>query len=357
MRRFRLRAGLMAALLTFGGVGAGAGDVVGPAAAPSPSPVTPSVVEQSLDPGESLTVTKTVRTPAVPPRPDVVLLVDNTGSMGEPIADVRRNLPMIVKSVFDEQPDSRFAVASYGDQDDPDRLFLLHEAFTNDRALIQRGVDALGAGGGGDTPEDWGNALWQVATGVGGRNPFRSGASPVVVLVGDASSHDPSGGHSFDSVVATLKANNVKVLAVDVESYSDGLDGQRGDFRKGQATRVSGETGGTYLQGVNPNEVADAITSGLSNLPVDVTHETLDCDPSLSVSLTPASRQVISGQTATFTETVTVARNAPQDSTLSCTVQFRLGPAGADPSYQQHIRITVNDVTAPVVTVGDRTVE
>ncbi|QXE33812.1 HYR domain-containing protein [Streptomyces sp. GMY02] len=357
MRRFRLRAGLMAALLTFGGVGAGVGDVAGPAAAPSPSPVTPSVVEQSLDPGQSLTVTKTVRTPAVPPKPDVVLLVDNTGSMEEPIADVRGNLPAIVKSVFDEQPDSRFAVASYGDQDDPGRLFLLHQEFTNDRAAIQSGVDELGAGGGGDTPEDWGNALWQVATGVGGRNPFRSGASPVVVLVGDASSHDPSGGHSFDSIVATLKANNVKVLAVDVESYSDGLDGQRGDFKKGQATRVAGETGGTYLQGVNPNEVADAITSGLSNLPVNVTHEPVNCDPSLSVSLTPAARQVTSGQTATFTETVTVAQNAPQGSTLTCTVQFYLGPAGADPAYQQHIRISVNDVTAPVVSVEDRTVE
>ncbi|MFI9585450.1 HYR domain-containing protein [Streptomyces sp. NPDC052236] len=357
MRRFRLRAGLMAALLTFGGVGVGVGDAAVTAAAPSPSMVTPSVVEQSLNPGGSLTVTKQVRTPAVPPKPDVVLLVDNTGSMGEAIANVKRNLPTIVDRVFAAQPDSRFAVASYGDQREPRRLFLLHQAFTNDRAAIQRGVNALSAADGDDTPEDWGNALWEVATGAGGRNPFRSGASPIVVLVGDASSHDPSNGHPFNAIVPTLKTNNVKVLAVDVESRSDGLNGQRANFKKGQATRVTGETGGTYLQGIDANGVANAIVSGLTNLPINVTHRPVNCDPSLSVSLTPAGSQVTSGQTATFTETVTVAGNAPQGSTLTCTVQFYLGPAGADPSYQQQIRITVNDVTAPVVTVDDRTVE
>ncbi|MEU3612219.1 HYR domain-containing protein [Streptomyces sp. NPDC006872] len=376
MRLFRLRAGLMASVLALGAVGAGISDTTPqaratassssspspspsssspstptaavPEAAASTSPVTPSLVEQSLNPGASITVAKQVQTPAVPPKPDVVLLVDNTGSMGSVITNVKNNLPTIVNQVFGVQPDSRFAVASFGDVGGGSRLFMLHQAFTADRAAIQRGVNALTASGGGDTPEDWGNALHEVATGAGGRNPFRDGASPIVVLVGDAPTHDPSNGRRFADVVKTLQSTGVKVLAVGVGG--NGLD------QTGQARQVTQATGGTYLQGINAGDVSNAIVQGLTNLPVVVSHRLVDCNPSLGVSLSPTSVQVTSGQTASFSERITVAPDAPQGSTLSCTVQFLLGPT-AEPAYREQIRITVKDVTAPVVTVDDRTVE
>ncbi|MFF3334449.1 HYR domain-containing protein [Streptomyces sp. NPDC002888] len=365
MRLFRLRAGLMASVLALGAVGAGISDAAPrarttsssssssfPTATAPVSPVTPSLVEQSLNPGASITVAKQVQTPAVPPKPDVVLLVDNTGSMGSVIANVKDNLPTIVDQVFDVQPDSRFAVASFGDQDDrdvgADRLFLLHQPFTNDRAAIQSGVDQLDAHYGDDVPEDWGNGLFEVATGAGGRNAFRDGATPIVVLVGDAPTHEPSNQHPLADVVQTLKDHGVKVLAVGVGG--NGLDAY------GQATQVTQATGGTYLQGIDPGHVSNAIVQGLTNLPVAVSHRLVDCDRSLSVSLSPPSVQVTSGQTASFTEQITVSPDAPQGSTLACTVQFSLGPA-ADPAYREQIRITVNDVTAPAVTVDDRTVE
>ncbi|MDX2678039.1 HYR domain-containing protein [Streptomyces sp. NY05-11A] len=387
MRLFRLRAGLMASVLALGAVGAGIGETVSPAlttassplssplppssSASSPSassrssssasspkasvpapPVSPSLVEQALNPGASITVAKRVRTPAVPPKPDVVLLVDNTGSMGSVIANVKANLPTIVDQVFGVQPDSRFAVASFGDQNDPEvgaaRLFLLHQPFTDDRAAIQRGVDQLDAHYGDDVPEDWGNGLYEVATGAGGRNTFRDGATPVVVLVGDAPTHEPSHDHHLADVIQTLKDHGVKVLAVGVGG--DGLD------EYDQATQVTEATGGTYLRGINANDVSNAIVQGLTNLPVTVGHRLVECDRSLSVSLSPPSVQLTSGQTASFSEQITVSPDAPQGSTLSCTVQFTLGPA-ADPAYREQIRITVNDVTAPTVTVDDRTVE
>ncbi|MFB7243984.1 VWA domain-containing protein, partial [Streptomyces populi] len=363
MRLLRLRAGLMAAVLGLGAMGAGITDPAprarttaspSPSSSPSPSvspapPVTPALVERSLDPGASITVDKQVRTPAVPPKPDVVLLVDNTGSMDDAIGNVKANLPMIVNQVFAVQPDSRFAVAGYGDQADADRLFILHQAFTADRRAIQDGVDALTADEGGDTPEDWGNALHEVATGVGGRNTFRDGASPIVVLVGDAPTHDPSHGHRFTDVVGELQDHGVKVFAVSVSG--NGLDSQNG-----QATLVTRATGGTYSQDINANDVSEAIVRGLTNLPVSVGHQLVDCDRSLSVSLSPANVQVTSGETASFSERITVSPDAPQGATLSCTVQFSLGPA-ADPDFREQIRITVNDVTAPSVTVDDRTVE
>ncbi|WP_406835704.1 HYR domain-containing protein [Streptomyces sp. AHU1] len=369
MRLLRLRAGLMAAVLGLGAMGAGIADPTPRArttASPSPSssaspsvssavspapPVTPALVERSLAPGASITVDKQVRTPAVPPKPDVVLLVDNTGSMGGAIGNVKNNLPTIVDRVFAVQPDSRFAVASYGDARDVggSRLFFLHQPFTTDRDAIQRGVNALTASDGDDVPEDWGNALHEVATGVGGRNTFRDGASPIVVLVGDAPTHDPSNGHRFTDVVGELQGRGVKVLAVSVSG--NGLDSQNG-----QATLVTRATGGTYLQGIDTDQVSNAIVQGLTNLLVSVGHQLVDCDRSLSVSLSPESVQVTSGQTASFSERITVSPDAPQGATLSCTVQFSLGSA-ADPDFREQIRITVDDVTAPSVTVDDRTVE
>ncbi|MFD6127530.1 HYR domain-containing protein, partial [Streptomyces hydrogenans] len=132
----------------------------------------------------------------------------------------------------------------------------------------------------------------------------------------------------------------------------------------GQATRIIEATGGRKLSGIDPSQVAEAIVEGLGNLPTRVGHRLTACDPALSVTLDPPTRDVVSGETAAFAETIAVAPDAPQGATLTCTVEFLLGTqapdtaalgvAAADPAYQQQISITVNDVSAPVVTLDDR---
>ncbi|MFF0223530.1 HYR domain-containing protein [Streptomyces sp. NPDC004629] len=317
-----------------------------PAAVPG-SAVTPAVVDEPLDPGDSLTVDKEVSTPVVPPRPDIVLLVDGTGSMDTTIEGVQRDLATITDRVRQEQPDSRFAVATYGDQEvDGDRVFTVLQDLTDDLTAVRAGVGRLDATRGGFSPgpaEDWINALWQIGNGAAGS--FRDSASPVVVLVGDASSHDPSMGHTLADAVNALQNVGARVIAVDVETVlGDGLNGN-GDNGNGpdenrepthdpdQATGVVEATGGRLFQDIDPDRVADTIAAGLTNLPTTVSHQTIGCDPALTVALSPAVRQVTSGQTAAFQETITVADDAPQGMTLSCTVQFLLdGRApGGDP--------------------------
>ncbi|MGW2776762.1 HYR domain-containing protein [Streptomyces olivaceoviridis] len=395
---------------------------------PQPT-VTPAVVDEALDPGGSLTVAKRVRTPVVPPRPDVVLLVDGTGSMQPTIDNVQANLSRITDRVREEQPDSRFAVATFGDQEvDGDRVFTVLQELTDDLGAVQRGVDQLTADRGAYSPgpaEDWINALWQIGNGAGGKTVFRDGASPVVVLVGDASSHDPSKGHSLTDAVNALTNVGARVIGVDVATeLGDGLDGN-GDNGNGpaqnrepthdpdEATKVVRATGGKLFRNIDADQVADTVAAGLTNLPTTVSHRAVSCDPALSVTLTPPSQRVTSGETAAFDEKITLAADAPQGMTLSCAVQFLLDgepPSGQAPvdvpparefrgprtvpgtaagradggqgdsdsgaaqdggqnggrggggnlapeDYQEHITITVNDVTAPVVTVDDRTVE
>ncbi|WP_455771310.1 HYR domain-containing protein [Streptomyces griseus] len=351
-----------------------------PAAVPEPW-VTPATLEETLDPGGSTGVDKQVRTPAIPPRPDVVLLVDGTASMADPIASVRENLPAITGKILDEQPDSRFAVATFGDQEgDVDAGFQVFTELTDDLVKVQEGVDQLKTDLGGASrgpSEDWINGLWQIADGAGGKTVFREGASPVVVLVGDASSHSPSNGHTIDDAIFALQDKGVRVIGVDVEStIGDGLNGN-GDAGNpdyvedppttpGQATRIIEATGGRLLEGIDGDRVAEAIVDGFDNLPTSVGHRLEACDPHLTVVLDPPTRQLTSGETAHFAETVDVSEDAPQGTTLTCTVQFLLGTqvpgtdtigpaAAADPDFQQQISITVNDVDVPVVTVDDRT--
>ena len=64
--------------------------LMAPVMAAPPVGVDPPEVNAELVPGESMTVAKSVLTPVIPPKPDVYFMSDTTGSMGGPIAAVRR---------------------------------------------------------------------------------------------------------------------------------------------------------------------------------------------------------------------------------------------------------------------------
>ncbi|MFB6782139.1 VWA domain-containing protein [Streptomyces sp. NPDC056352] len=381
-----LRIPVLALLLVATGMAPGSAAGARPPAVAVPEPwVTPAEFTDTVDPGGSTGVDKQVRTPVIPPRPDVILLVDGTASMAEPIKSVRENLPDITAAIRAEQPDSRFAVATFGDQEgDVNAGFQVLTELTDDDTKVQEGVDKLGTGLGGKSrgpSEDWINGLWQIANGAGGKTVFREGASPVIVVVSDASSHSPSNGHSIDDTIFALQDKNVRVIGVDVESrIGDGMNGN-GDAHNpdnpgyvenppttpGQATRIVNATNGRLLEGINGKQVSDAIIEGFRNLPTSVGYRLDNCDPHLSVSLDPPTQQVTSGDTAHFAENIDVSADAPQGTRLTCTVQFLLGTqvpgadtlgpaAAADPDFQEQIGIDVNDIDAPVVTVDDLTV-
>ncbi|MER6592152.1 VWA domain-containing protein [Micromonospora purpureochromogenes] len=320
--------------------------VVGGPALAAPG-VDPAVVDRDADPGASIDIAKVVATPPIPPKPDVVLLVDTTGSMGTVIGDVQANLQQVINNVRSVQPSAQFAVASYRDESDGAELFRVRQNLTDDATALQNAVNGLSAGGGGDTPEAWVNALFQVSD---GGIAYRSGSSRIVVLVGDAPSHDPSAGRTLAQATSALQADEAKVLAVSVSGGGGGLN------VSGQASAVVAATGG-QLVGSAPENVTDAILSGLRDLDVTVTPTVTSCDPGLTVTFDAASRTQQSGTNVPFAETIAVAGDAPQGGTLHCTVDFLLNGLSGGPAFVEQISVTVNDVTAPVVVVDDRTVE
>lgn len=297
-------------------------------------------VDQAADPGQVINVTKTVSTPVIPPKPDIVLLVDKTGSMGGELTDVKTNFSSIVSQVKSVQPDAQFAVAAYCDFGDPAPAFQLFSDLTGDAAALSTAINSVNLCSGGDTAEAQLNALWEIGNG-GDKVSFRADSSRIVVWYGDNPGHDPSGGHTEADATQSLVDVEAKVLAISTGAANN-LDGT------GQATRITDATGGDLLTGVDASGVSDAILSGLQNLDVTVAG-TPTCDPGLSVSLSPASQTVQSGTDAVFSETITVASDATQGATLSCSVPFTLNGADAGAGFTQTVSIDVNDVTPPSV--------
>ncbi|MDP3893582.1 vWA domain-containing protein, partial [Nocardioides sp.] len=174
--------------------------------------VTPNV-DQAADPGEVINLTKTVATPPIPPKPDIVLLVDKTGSMGGELTNVKANFSSIVSQVQAVQPDAQFAVAAYCDFGDPAPAFELFTDLTGDPAALSTAINNVTLCNGGDTPEAQLNALWEIGDG-GDAVAFRPDSSRIVVWYGDNPGHDPSGGHAEADATQSLVDVEATVLAI-----------------------------------------------------------------------------------------------------------------------------------------------
>ncbi len=322
--------------------------------------ISPAEVEGILFPGESLVVEKCVETPVIPPKPDVYFLADTTGSMGPALAAVQADSAAILASVRAAAADAQFGVGSYDDFPfDPPPIFANQQAITPTDANTLLAIGNWAPLNGFDFPESQLYALETIATdpAIG----FRLDSARIVVWFGDCPGHDPvptaATGLGADVTEATataaLVAANIKVVAISTTTAcAGGLDGNplvgNGDYALaygtveggtvGQASRIAAATGGVHLSGVGPDDVSAAILSGLAALDVEVTMES-SCTFPITTTFEPASQIVESGNTATFTETITVAANAPGGTYICRDVaridgELLIDPATGDVAYE-----------------------
>jgi hypothetical protein len=203
------------------------------------SGVTPDSFSGTLTHGQSVMITKTVHTPAIPPKVDILFLADTTGSMGPAISNVQTNASTILNTVRGSQPDSDFGAAQYRDFNCPADPFAyqLTQGITANLTDATNGINAWSIGDGCDVPEAQINALFTLATSAG--TAFRPGSTRIVVWFGDSNGHDPSGGHTLGDAISALQAAHVEVIAIPVvTALGNGLNST------GQATAVATATGG-----------------------------------------------------------------------------------------------------------------
>jgi hypothetical protein len=331
------------------------------------SPIAPSSVEAIVFPGQSHEVEKCVETPEIPPKPDIYFLTDSTGSMGPAIGAVQGDAAAILAAIDAATTDPRYGAGDYKDfqspvQSDP-------YAFNNAApipgaddhgAAALAAIAAWAAGGGDDYAEAQFYALDQI---VEGAAAFRADSVPIVVWFGDFPAHDPvcstiSGlGYDIDeaSVTGKLVAAGIKVVAISTPTDDPAaLDADPtpygGDYvaacgvedgAAGQATRIAAATGGVHLIGVAPADIADAILQGLEEVSVEVAMVT-DCSAPISVTFDPPSQTVVSGSSVTFTETISVAADAPGgtyecDDYVTIDGELLVDPATGEPAAEHKI--------------------
>jgi uncharacterized repeat protein (TIGR01451 family) len=349
---------------------------VGLAVAAAAPGVSPSSVTATLNPGDHVTVTKTVSTTAIPPKPDVYLLSDSTGSMGPAIANVQANAGTITSLVSGSTSNAMFGAGDYKDFQRPqlDPYAFRNGASIGSAAAAQAAVAAWTAPSrsGHDGPEGQVFALHRLATdpSIG----FRTDSTRVVVWFGDAPGHDPActGFTGFASnlttasVAAELAAAQIRVIAVSLNTggYPNGLNDDstfaETDYDAvcgtpasvtNEATAIVNATGGQLFTVSDPDQVSNAIMQGLQNLPVEV-KPVPTCDSGLTATYDAPSKTVTSGGDVQFTETLTVDPANPGGSTLHCTVDFLQNNALAGPEFQQQVAITVNGADLAVAKTG-----
>src|SRR5689334_5265859 len=125
--------------------------------------LTPSVFTTTLQAGASTTVSKTLHLDGLPPRADIIVAVDTTGSMGAPIAQAQADAVNICNTVQSSIPGARFAVVDFEDYPPPlgpgqagDVAYTLKTpGFTPSCAAFSAAIATMTAvpGSGGDAPE------------------------------------------------------------------------------------------------------------------------------------------------------------------------------------------------------------
>lgn len=287
-------------------------------------------------PGSSASLSQSVEIPFIPPKPDIVLVIDRTGSMGPAITDVKSKIANLVATIQTTEPDAQFAVVAYCDTGEATPAVSTLSNLSGNAAAVIDAVIDMPLCYGGDLPESQLDALTRI--GFGSAVNFRPDSNRLIAWFGDAPGH--LRGPSVDATIRALKQAEATVVAVSV--------GKNQLNSGGQASRITKATGGTLLSGVSTDNVAASLLQGLTSLPVDITAKA-ECEDGLTVDIAKPTRTVPSGESTTFDQIVTVAADAAPGSELSCEVRFWIDGDRMGEDWIQKINVTVAAGT-PAVT-------
>ncbi|MGH9722486.1 MAG: hypothetical protein ACRD8O_19930 [Bryobacteraceae bacterium] len=252
---------------------------------PGPAPVVPITINPSdnkleLDQGETFTETITVTIPRQPvvAKADIYFLADTTFSMNPILRAVKADAATILTTLNGLGLDFAYGVGNYKDFPNSFPPFEHQLSPTNIAANVTAAINAWTEFGGGDLPEDQLYALHRLAQPPGGSIGWRSGSKRIIVWFGDAAGHDPVcariSGEPADVTEASVTAElvNEKIAVLAISTNIPGLDDdpKHGAFdygstcgapggSAGQATRIANATGGRFVTGANPANIAQTI--------------------------------------------------------------------------------------------------
>ena len=189
-------------------------------------------------------------------RTDVVFLIDNTGSMGEEISQVRDNVISFVDRLESSEVDFSLGLITY--KDDVDTYF--GGTLISDASEFQETVGGLSATGGGGTPE---NGLGALQVGLNSIS-FRPGSQKIFILITDATSHAPPPPYVDppDPEPPSLSEINQSMNAAGITTYAAGIDDP---IYKGEGS-ITNATGGDFFFKTEPfDSILDDVGEDVSD--------------------------------------------------------------------------------------------
>lgn len=331
-----------------------------------------------LPPGATISIDKVVPTTAIPPKVDICLVQDETGSFSDDITMLNRlTAGTLIPALDATRSDYATCVVGFRDFAQNgwglagDWVYKRYADVTAAGGGFSAGVPQLTAtsGAGNDGPEAQLEALHYLATPshpainsngnvdpdagpittdpedtpAGLQPTWRAGAKRVVLLATDNACHvkGDAGGWPGDEGTASASTtagtlSGAGITLIGLVPTVQGADPC--------VNTLASETGGTvHAIGADSATIVSAIMAGLGNLPVTVTPSPT-CDAGLSLLFdgepaAVASKTVESGTDVTWDETAIISPSAAPGTTLTCTVRFLVGEESI---YQQTVSLEVS---------------
>jgi len=148
---------------------------------------------------------------------DLVIVLDETGSMTGEFTSIQANAAAIAAAVGAAAPNSRFALVTYKDGGQVPDPQIVTTGFVTGAAAIQAALNSEFALGGADLPEN----VWEGLEGALSSLGWSASAqNRRIVLVGDAESNDRA---AFEGAVDALNTGNL-ATGNDVEIFTVATD-------------------------------------------------------------------------------------------------------------------------------------
>ncbi|MEU1971103.1 hypothetical protein ABZ477_05580 [Microbacterium sp. NPDC019599] len=284
-----------------------------------PITIDPTTNDWRLNRCERVTekITVTVPKSSAPPKADVYLLADTTGSMFSVLDAVKAGASVILNNPALAGFDVAWGVGNYRDfpvDGIRNSYAFAHQVSpTTNLAVADAAISTWTADEGSDGSEGQLYALHQIATdaGIG----WRPDSKRILVWFGDAPGHDPiptalsglAAAITEATATADLTGADITVVAVSTTTgFATALDddpnADAGDYAPsvpagsaGQATRIAAATSGSHTTGVNPGDIVSTLSTLIAAAVTSIG----------SLSLVPT------GSTAEFVESITPASYGP----------------------------------------------
>ncbi len=180
---------------------------------------------------------------------DLMIIMDKTGSMSDDLIQVKEGLKDILRGMS-LYPNSRLAMATYGDKHVDKEDWYSFESFEEEHARMGAHIESISVTGGGDYKESVYDGVYRALE----EGFFRSRSRRMVILIGDAPGHEgKKSEYSLRDILRISRRDRIKMIFYPIIIHPGKRSLTGGSSRKSDQ--------GAMIESIYPNP-----STGVANL-------------------------------------------------------------------------------------------